>query len=156
MSSRISNYPDFSTWKTDENSNDLQKRIAEQSEQLKIVFDKQEKLACLKQELSQLVTEQEYFDQYVEESDVNIDRIEFKKKLSSKDWMVLWQEYQLISEEKKLIRFWFKIKNFFKYGVADWSFYRQDISKIITTFQAMYYRAKRRSYPQRLQVLRSI
>lgn len=87
------NYPDFSTWKTDENSNDLQKRIAEQSEQLKIVFDKQEKLACLKQELSQLVTEQEYFDQYVEESDVNIDRIEFKKKLSSKDWMVLWQEY---------------------------------------------------------------
>ena len=49
------NYPDFSTWKTDENSNDLQKRIAEQSEQLKIVFDKQEKLACLKQELSQLV-----------------------------------------------------------------------------------------------------
>ena len=99
------NYPDFSTWKTDENSNDLQKRIAEQSEQLKNVFDKQEKLACLKQELSQLVTEQEYFDQYVEESDVNIDRIEFKKKLSSKDWMVLWQEYQLISEEKKLIRF---------------------------------------------------
>ena len=74
------NYPDFSTWKTDENSNDLQKRIAEQSEQLKNVFDKQEKLACLKQELSQLVTEQEYFDQYVEESDVNIDRIEFKKK----------------------------------------------------------------------------
>ena len=49
----------------------------------------------------------------------------------------------MISEEKKLIRFWFKIKNFFKYGVADWSFYRQDISKIITTFQAMYYRAKR-------------
>ena len=137
------NYPDFSTWKTDENSNDLQKRIAEKSEQLKIVFDKQEKLACLKQEFSQLVTEQEYFDQYVEESDVNIDRIEFKKKLSSKDWMVLWQEYQLISEEKKLIRFWLKIKNFFKYGVADWSFYRQDISKIITTFQAMYYRAKR-------------
>ena len=48
----------------------------------------------------------------------------------------------VISEEKKLIRFWFKIKNFFKYGVADWSFYRQDISKIITTFQAMYYCAK--------------
>ena len=51
------NYPDFSTWKTDKNPNDLQKRIAEKSEQLKIVFDKQEKLACLKQEFSQLVTE---------------------------------------------------------------------------------------------------
>lgn len=136
------NYPDFSLWKTNENSYDLQKRIAEQSSQLKTVFDKQEKLACLRQELSQLVTEQEYFNQYVEESDVDTDNIKFKKKLSSKYWMVLWQECQLISEEKKAIGFWFKIKALFKYGVTDWNFYKQDISKIITTFQAMYYGAK--------------
>lgn len=48
----------------------------------------------------------------------------------------------MISEEKKAIGFWFKIKAFFKYGVIDWNFYKQDISKIITTFQAMYYCAK--------------
>ena len=109
---------------------------------MKTVFDKQEKLACLRKELSQLVTEQEYFNQYVEESDVNTDTIKFKKKLSSKHWMVLWQECQLISEEKKVIGLWFKIKGFLKYGVINWNFYKQDISKIITTFQAMYYRAK--------------
>ena len=137
------NYPDFSLWKTNENPDDLQKRIAEQSIRLKIVFDKQEKLACLRQELSQLVTEQEYFNQYVEESDVNTESIKFKKNLSSKDWMALWQECQLISEEKKAIGFWFKVKALLKYGVTDWNFYRQDISKIITTFQAMYYGAKR-------------
>ena len=61
---------------------------------------KQEKLACLRQELSQLVTEQEYFNQYVKESDVHTDSIKFKKKLSSKQWMVLWQDCRLISEEK--------------------------------------------------------
>ena len=137
------NYPDFSLWKTNENPDDLQKRIAEQSIQLKAFFDKQEKLACLRQELSQLVTEQEYFNQYVEESDVNTESIKLKKNLSSKDWMALWQECQLISEEKKAIGFWFKIKALLKYGVTDWNFYRQDISKIITTFQAMYYGAKR-------------
>ena len=49
----------------------------------------------------------------------------------------------MISEEKKAIGFWFKIKALLKYGVTDWNFYRQDISKIITTFQAMYYGAKR-------------
>ena len=135
-------YPNFSSWKTKEDPSILQKRIAEQSSQLKSVFDKQEKLACLRQELSQLVTEQEYFNQYVEESDVETDNIKFKKKLSSKHWMVLWQEYQLISEEKKAIGFWFKIKALLKYGVIDWNFYKQDLSKIITTFQAMYYRAK--------------
>lgn len=113
------NYPDFSSWKMKENPYDLQKRIAEQSSQLKIVFDKQEKVACLRQELTQLVTEQEYFNQYVEESDVNTKNINFKKKLSSKHWMALWQECQLISEEKKAIGFWFKIKVFLKYGVTD-------------------------------------
>ncbi len=136
------NYPDFSLWKTDENPDDLQKRIAEQSIQLKTVFDKQEKLAYLRQELSQLVTEQEYFNQYVEESDINTDNIKFRKKLSSKQWMELWRECQLISEEKREIGFWFKIKGFLKYGVTDRNFYRQHISKIVTTFQAMYYRAK--------------
>lgn len=43
---------------------------------------------------------------------------------------------------KTAIGFWFKIKALFKYGVTDWGIYKQDISKIITTFQAMYYRAK--------------
>lgn len=136
------NYPDFSSWKTEENPTDLQKKIEEQSIQLKTVFDKQEKLACLRQELSQLVTEQEYFNQYVEESDVNTESIKFKKKLFSKHWMALWQECQSISEEKKVIGFWFKLRVLLKYGVTDWSFYKQDISKIITTFQAMYYRTK--------------
>ena len=75
-------------------------------------------------------------------SDVHTDSIKFKKKLSSKQWMVLWQDCQLISEEKTAIGFWFKIKALFKYGVTDWGIYKQDISKIITTFQAMYYRAK--------------
>ena len=136
------NYPDFSSWKMEENLSVSQKKIVEQSIQLTTVFDKQEKLACLRQELSHLVTEQEYFNQYVEESDVDTDNIKFKKKLSSKHWMVLWQECRLISEEKKAIGFWFKIKALFKYGVTDWNFYKQDISKIITTFQSMYYRAK--------------
>ena len=137
------NYPDFLLWKTNENPNDLQKKIAERSIQLKGLFDKQERLAALRQELSQLVIEQEYFNQYVEESDVNTNNIKFRKKLSSKQWMGLWQECQLISEENRRIGLWFKIKGFFKYGIKDWNFYKQDVSKIITTFQVMYYNARR-------------
>ena len=135
-------YPDFSSWKTDENPNDLKKKIAEQSLRLKIFFDKQEKLAFLKQELSQLATEHKYFNQYVDKSNVNTDKIKFKKKLSSKQWMALWQEFQLISESRKKISIWFKIKSFFMYGITTWDFYKQDISKIIITIQAMYYDAK--------------
>ena len=136
------NYPDFSSWKTEENRSVLLKRISEQSVQLKIVFDKQERLACLRQELSQLVTELEYFNQYVEASDVDTESMKIKKNLSSKYWMVLWQECQMISEQKKTIGFLFKLKALFKYGITDWSFYKQAIAKIITIFQTMYYRAK--------------
>lgn len=136
------NYPDFSSWRMEEKLSDLQKKMEEQSSQLKIVFDKQEKLAYLRQELSQLLTEREYFNQYVDESDVNIKNLRFKKELSSKQWMELWQECQLISEDKKTIGIWFKIKALLKHGAADWSFFKQDIAKIITTFQAMYYQKK--------------
>lgn len=136
------NYPDFSSWKMEEDPSVVQKRILEQSIQLKIVFDKQERLACLRQELSQLVTELEYFNQYFEESVIKTESIKFKKNLSSKYWMALWQECQSISEEKKAIGFLFKTKAFLKYGITDWKFYKQDISKIITIFQAMYFRAK--------------
>ena len=54
-------YPDFTAWKTEDDLTKLQQQIAEQSTQLKCVFDKKEKLACLKQELSGLITELEYF-----------------------------------------------------------------------------------------------
>lgn len=136
------NYPDFSSWKTEEDPSVLRKSISDQSIQLKTVFDKQEELACLRHEFSQLVTERQYFNQYVEESDVNTEIIKYNKNRSSKDWMLLWQKCQMIFEEKMEIGFLIKLQAFFKYGITDWSFYKQDIAKIITTFQAMYYRAK--------------
>ena len=135
-------YPDFSSWKVKENPIELQKKISKESTQLKIIFDKQEKLAHLKQELSQLVLELEYFNQYIKELNVNIENINFKKNLHSRSWIILWQECQLISENKKSIGFLFKIKSIFKYGITNWSFYKQDISKIIITFQVMYYHTR--------------
>ncbi len=138
-------YPDFSSWKTKEDPDVLRKRIAEQSVQLKTVFDKQERLASLRQEISQLSTELEYFNQYADESDVNTDSIKFKKELLSKNWMALWQECQRISERERIARFLlklFKIKARFRYGVTDWKYGKRDMARIITSFQAMYYRTR--------------
>ena len=135
-------YPDFSTWKLHDEHNDLQKQIYEKSVLLKAVFDKQEKLANLKQEQAQLLTEYEYFKQYVDETDVDTENIKLKRKLSANRWMKLWQECQMISESKKRVGFLFIVKGFMQYGILNLDFYMQDIAKIITTFQAMYYRAK--------------
>lgn len=136
------NYPDFSAWKLGEEQRNIHNEIREKSTQLKVVFDKQEELAKLKQEQSQLSTEYQYFRQYVDETDVDTDRKITSRKLSSTRWMELWQECQSISEEKQNISFWFKLKSLFKYGIVDFAFYKQNIAKIITTFQDMYYRKK--------------
>lgn len=136
------NYPDFSSWKTQEPHSILQSKISEQSIQLRTVFDKQERLARLSQEYSQLVIELTYFNQYVEESNIDAESIKIKKGLLSKYWMAIWQECQLLAEEKQKIGILFIIKAFLKYGITNLNFYKQDIAKIITTFQGRYYLAK--------------
>ncbi len=142
IENQIGQYPDFSSWKIDDNTSDIQRRISEKSVQLKTVCEKQEKLSCLRQELTNLLTEFKHFGQCIEESEVNTEYVKCKKNLSSKNWMVLWQECQLYSEKERAIGLLFKVKAFFKYGITDRNFYKQNISKIITTFQVMYYSAK--------------
>jgi len=145
IESQDRNYPDFSSWKTDEDPKILLERILGQSMQLKTVFEKQERLASVRQEISQLFTEMEYFNQYVGESDVYTENIKLKRELSPKNWMALWQECQRISEKEKTVGVLLnllKVKAFFKYGMTDWKCGKRDMANIITTFQDMYYRTK--------------
>lgn len=135
-------YPDFSFWKSDDELASSLKSVQEKSLELKKVFDKREELAKLKQELTQLTTEIRYFEQYLEETDVNPDLLRVKKNLNAKSWMTIWQECLLIADEKKKIGLLFKIKSFFQYGLINFKFYKQDIGKIITSFQAMFYRKR--------------
>lgn len=135
-------YPDFSLWNLDINERTLQERIGRKAEQLGKYFDKIEQLAKLKQEQSYLETELEYFNEYVNKSGAETDKIKIKKELISENWMELWQECQTIAEEDKKIGLLLKIKNFFSYGISGRHFYHQDIAKVIITFQKMYYHQK--------------
>ncbi|MCM1044335.1 MAG: AAA domain-containing protein [Candidatus Gastranaerophilales bacterium] len=144
-------YPDLSSWKIEEDRRFLQHKISEQSIQLGGVFDKQERLAQLRQEYSQLTTELEYFDRYVKDSDIDIESMQFKTKLSSKRWMSIWQECQMTLEEKQKIGIIFKAKAFLQYGIRGQNFYKQDIVKIIVMFQAMYYRVKQEELIQEIE-----
>lgn len=134
-------YPDFSTWKN-ENSSELRENIVSQSANIKDIFDKQEKLAELRQEISQLQIEQEYFNRHAKELNLNIDNIKFRKNLSSTQLMSLWQDVQIISDKQKQIGFWFKIKAIIKYGITDFKLYKQDIPNLIIIIQSMFYKAK--------------
>nr|WP_318039013.1 AAA domain-containing protein [uncultured Faecalibacillus sp.] len=136
------NYPDFTSWKSDDIQDDFMQQVQEKSKKLKTVFDKQERLAQLNQELNRLKIERKYFNEYLNETNVTVDYTKYKRSMKSNKWMKLWQECQSISEVNKDINFFFKLKFFFKYGLYNFSIYSLEISQIITTFQAFYYETR--------------
>ena len=117
-------------------------QVQEKSKKLKTVFDKQERLAQLNQELNRLKIERKYFNEYLNETNVTVDYTKYKRSMKSNKWMKLWQECQSISEVNKDIDFFLKLKFFFKYGLYNFSIYSLEISQIITTFQAFYYETR--------------
>ena len=146
-------YPDLGLWRFEEGKEVSLQEILNESRRLKEVFDKQEELAKLRQELSHVDTELKHFEVYFAETDVEVNGNVLKKAMVSKKWLELWQECQAISEGNGKISLWFKIKGLFKYGIVDFSFYEQDIAKVITTFQRMYYYAREREIRQSIELL---
>lgn len=142
ISNQKTNYPDFTSWKSDDIQDDFMQQVQEKSKKLKTVFDKQERLAQLNQELNRLKIERKYFNEYLNETNVTVDYTKYKRSMKSNKWMKLWQECQSISEVNKDINFFLKLKFFFKYGLYNFSIYSLEISQIITTFQAFYYETR--------------
>lgn len=137
-------YPQFSDWMIQDTTLNSLDEVKRKSEQLSVVFDRQERLAYLKQELAQLELEQKYFDEYLNETNVNVDSLKISKKISSEKLMWLWQKSQDLSTKHKKLGLLFKLKGIVMYGIRDWEFYRQDISKIITSFQGLFLKYKKK------------
>lgn len=142
INNQKTNYPDFTSWKSDDIQDDFMQQVQEKSKKLKTVFDKQERLAQLNQELNRLKIERKYFNEYLNETNVTVDYTKYKRSMKSNKWMKLWQECQSISEVNRDIDFFLKLKFFFKYGLYNFSIYSLEISQIITTFQAFYYETR--------------
>lgn len=142
INNQKTNYPDFTSWKSDDIQDDFMQQVQEKSKKLKTVFDKQERLAQLNQELNRLKIERKCFNEYLNETNVTVDYTKYKRSMKSNKWMKIWQECQSISEVNKDINFFLKLKFFFKYGLYNFSIYSLEISQIITTFQAFYYETR--------------
>ncbi len=135
-------YPEFSTWFIEGGSLDALAEVKAKSELLSIVFDKQETLAYLKQELAQIKLEQRYFEEYLIESDINIGSVRTPKRVRSQRFMEMWRKCEECLDKGKNLGIFFKIKSIFLYGISDWEFYKQDITKIIAVFQGLFFKYK--------------
>lgn len=135
-------YPDFALWFIEKEQGELQRKINEKTIRLKQVFDKQEELARLRLELSQLQTEFEYFKKYCEDKGVDVNAKVVKKKTTSEKIVSFWQKCVRSYERKEKIGIWLKLQGILKCGIGDMNFYKQEIEKVIPYIQATYYQVK--------------
>ena len=138
-------YPDISDWENDiSDINSFNSDIIRRSNELNDIFAKQENLAKYKLELKQIEIEEKHFEQFSNETAEVQPQYIINSKLSSSRLLRLWNECLTVSESEKEIGFFFKVKSVILYGIYNWEFYKQDISKIINTFQKLYYQARKK------------
>lgn len=107
--------PDISDWKLDENKiSEIRNGIRQSSEKLNDIFEKQNELAKSKQEKSAVETEQVYFNEQCEDS--NVLRVSCKSYIKSILLLKLWTRLDFQSNKIKqfnniLFLFCFGIKN---------------------------------------------
>lgn len=149
-------YPDLTDWQDDSfDTAVFTQTIHEKSVNLQSVFEKQERLAKAKLELQSLETEQKYFEKYKSETKPKLLNIKMRKSVSSAVIMDLWQSSQIFSDSGRKLSFWFRLKSWLIYGISDWSFYKQDISEIITVFQSLYYQLQVKALTDEISALQT-
>ncbi len=147
-------YPDISLWESENVDRAVVlEKVKNGSNSLSDIFSKQERLAVAKLELKELQLELKYFNEYYNETNNFQSLVEVRKNISSEKLLNLWQECQHLADVGKEPTFLFKLLGLFKYGIKDFSFYNQDITKIIATFQKLFYIRKENELTEEIRTL---
>lgn len=147
-------YPDLSSW---ERSPDEVRRLREKTsvlaQELTEHFEKQERLAQAKQELTALELELRYFEQHCGEFGfVEPDKAP-RQSLSSAKVLEILQEYEAILEQDRAIPIWQKVKATLFHGLFEWGYHKNDISVVVTCLQKIFYLIRHRELTQEIKEL---
>ncbi|MEG2529957.1 MAG: AAA domain-containing protein [Anaerovoracaceae bacterium] len=107
------------------------------------MLERKNKVAILKQELSALLVEKQYFEEYFNLS--YEDKAIFKRtdKLTSNTVLSLWNECQSIAEGGNEIGFWVKLKCLFRYKINSFSLFKEAVEDLIPQFKKLFYTLKK-------------
>ncbi len=146
-------YPDFANWKQDITDYTKLKDKANQSgKRLKKMFKAKNKVAILKQNLPILLAEKKYFETRYKDNNLKILPYQSFFKHNSDTVLDFWVSYQQSANDKK-IKFPYKLKAFFAFGVFSFSFYKNSNDSIIHFFQKIYYKLKENEMRNQIQEL---
>lgn len=135
IKNQIEKYPIFDDKL--ENEDYIQSEILVLNKSISKIFDIQNNIAKLREELNEIKLQQQYFDK--NHNNINIPKIRNIKKITSKIIMKLKVEY----EELKEINLWFKIKSQFIYGIGGKEFYKREKDKILNCYNKLFFIVKK-------------
>jgi len=132
-------YPDFSGWKYNGNEFQLLSEIRELSQKLKTVYADQEQVAKLSYEKSGIEVERKHFDEYIKETNTELVPIKLRKCANSSSILSLWHICLDRDGKDDPLTFWQKLILRFKYGLKDFSVFKNDITQVISSLQSLFY-----------------
>lgn len=133
-------YPDMSTWTMDATDyNAIEKALKASGSKLNEMLEIKNTVAVLKQKLSELSVEKEYFYSYYNKSNVGIAPYYSLWRHKSDTIISLWLDYQRMAEKDNNLTQLFKQLIMLRYGIVSFSFYKNSSEKVISFFQKLYY-----------------
>ena len=131
--------PDLSEWNTDDNKLiEISSAIVNESQQINEVFENQNKSAKLKQELSDIKTEQSYFEEQCINN--NIPDIKCKPDINSSLLLKLWTRFEL--QNKGINRIFNMILFLFCFGLNNRQYLKFQNDIIVSIAKRNYYTVK--------------
>ena len=153
--SQNSKYPDMSSYKLDnEKLEKVKADLISSQKSLEEMLEKKNKLAVLKIEKSNLITENGHFEKYNNE-----DKFELSRSLSrqSADKIIsLLLEYNMLMEEHGYIKFLYKLKFLITHSIWNFGFYDNSPEIIEKYLKQLYYKLKLEELNKEIQILEKI
>lgn len=120
-----------------ENEDFIQNEILELNQNITNMFDIQNDIAKLKEELNEIKLQHQYFNKH-HENNTNIPKIRSIKNITSRKIMKLKVEY----EELPKVNLWFIIKSQFLYGIGTREFYKRKREDIVNCYNRVFFIVK--------------
>ena len=140
-------YPDFSDYPNMPDDFSLTTDIGEATENIKVLFEKKNRLAEIQMELSDLLLEQkyylDYYNYYRDCCKSKFDGRIFKKNKFTSDTIDnLWNDLEQIAEQGIKPRFIRRLIYKFRYGLVSMSILSSDTGILLATIKKLYYEHK--------------
>lgn len=116
-----------------ENEYSIQNEILELNQSITKIFDIQNNIAKLREELNEIKIQHQYFNKH--DNNIDIPKIRNIKKITSKIIMKLKVEY----EELQKINLWFRIKSQYIYGIGKKDFYKREKKDIVNCYNRLFF-----------------